>query len=592
MSLMVSLGAALSGLQVNQKAIEVASHNVANAHTAGYSRQTLNREAVALNGQGGGVRASSIGRSVDEFLLQEKRQQTAALGAAAVQDSFLQRMQDLFGSPGSAGSLPARLADLATRIDAVAIDPESPTRRLDMVEAAKAFARDLNAMSDSIQEMRTQADADIAAAVDEVNAQLATIADLNARIARETALGREAGDLLDARDRAVDKVAELIDVRYYVRSTGEAVLYTAAGQPLVDRTVQTLEYRAAGATMAFGDVTVGGQAITDDIRSGRIRALLDMRDNTLPDFQAQLDALAEKARDQVNLAHNRASAVPAPNALAGRRQFTDVAAEQITLSAPVRVAVVDARGVIQRHADIPAGAYTIGGIRDAINAALGGAATASVADGAGLSIAAADPAQGIAIVDLAGAGLDATVTHTAGGATRQYQGFSAFFGLNDLFVTADAAATGTAATIAVRSDIAADPGRLARARLNDVGAPAAGTTIGLTAGDNRGLLGLAAVFDATLSFRAAGGLAPMTGSLGDYATQILSNNAVQAANATDRFEYQRSVADDIAHRAAATSGVNIDEEMANLVVYQNAYAASARLISVVSEMLETLTSLR
>lgn len=594
MSLTLSLGAALTGLQVNQKAIQVASHNVANAHTAGYSRQTLNREATALGGQGSGVRAASITRTVDEFLLKERRQQTTALGAAEVRDRFFQRMQDLFGAPGSGGSLTASLTDLATRIEAASIDPGNPTRQLDLVAAAKAFAGDLNAMSKAIQQARGQADADIAAAVGEVNAQLETIADLNVRIAREQALGREAGDLLDARDRAIDKVAELVDIQYYVRSTGEAVLYTAGGQPLVDRTVQKLDYAAAGAVSAatgFAGITIAGAAA--DLRGGRIGALLEMRDGALPDLQAQLDGLAERVRDDVNLAHNRASAMPAPNALSGNRRFSDIAAETVSLSAPVRVAVVDARGVIQAHVDLPAATYTVAGIRDAVNAALGAAATASAADGGGLSITAADPAHGIAILDLAGAAVDATVIHDAGGATRQYRGFSNFFGLNDFYVTGDPASGGTAATtLALRADIASNPTLVARARLADLPAPVAGASVGLSSGDNKGLLDLASVFDRTVAFRAAGGLPPANLRLSDYAGEILSHNAVQAANAADRAGYQRSVVDDIAYRASSVSGVNIDEEMANLVVYQNAYAASARLISVVSEMLETLTNLR
>ena len=98
--------------------------------------------------------------------------------------------------------------------------------------------------------------------------------------------------------------------------------------------------------------------------------------------------------------------MPAPNALSGNRRFSDIAAETVSLSAPVRVAVVDARGVIQAHVDLPAATYTVAGIRDAVNAALGAAATASAADGGGLSITAADPAHGIAILDLAGAALE------------------------------------------------------------------------------------------------------------------------------------------------------------------------------------------
>src|SRR3546814_10222766 len=81
-----------------------------------------------------------------------------------------------------------------------------------------------------------------------------------------------------------------------------------------------------------------------------------------------MDVLAEKVRDQVNLAHNRGTASPAPSALTGTRTFADVNGEQITISTPVRIAAVDEGGVIQAYHDVPAGSYTIAGLRDLVNA--------------------------------------------------------------------------------------------------------------------------------------------------------------------------------------------------------------------------------
>src|SRR3546814_15058427 len=102
-----------------------------------------------------------------------------------------------------------------------------------------------------------------------------------------------------------------------------------------------------------------------------------------------MDGLAEKVRDQVNLANNRGTASPAPSALTGTRTFADVNGEQITISTPVRIAAVDEGGVIQAYHDVPAGSYTIAGLRDLVNAQLGGAITASAENGSGFSLATA-----------------------------------------------------------------------------------------------------------------------------------------------------------------------------------------------------------
>ncbi len=596
MSLSVSLGNALSGLQVNQRAIEVTSHNVANAHTEGYSRQTVNRETVVVAGQGSGVRSASIGRTIDEFIVRELRSESGNLGAAEVRDRYLGMTQDLFGSPGSNTSLTARLADFAAGLEALAVEPQSTTRRSALLDAATVIARDLNESSSRIQSLRTEADREIAATVGEVNAQLEEIAKLNASIVRETTAGRPTSDLLDARDRAIRTVSGLIDVQHYTRSSGEAVLYTRSGQPLVDQTAHALVYTpapSASPTTVFDDITIGGSPITGGIGAGKLKGLLDMRDGTLAGLQSQFDTVATRLRDEVNRVHNRGTGVPAPQMLSGTRTFGSVDQEQITISHPVRVAVLDQSGVVQGHHDLPAGTYTVAGLRDAINAALGGLATASVADGGNFSLAASGAGHGVALVDLEPSGGDATIAHTAGGATRQFKGLSNFLGLNDFFVTPGqapgAAGVGTSESIAVRPDLVKKLDLVAGARLTADPAPVAGTTVGVALADTSTLEEMSRVFDRQYGFPAVGSLAARNGTLGDYASDILGQNALEAAGAADTLKLRQSMVDDLGFKASAVSGVNVDEEMANLVVYQNAYAASARLVSVVSEMFDTLT---
>src|SRR3546814_6628697 len=98
MSLHLTLGTALTGLRVNQKAIEIASQNVANASTEGYSRQIVHRQALSTGGIGSGVGPAAITRTVDDFITREIRTQSATLGAETGRDTYLSRTQDLFGT--------------------------------------------------------------------------------------------------------------------------------------------------------------------------------------------------------------------------------------------------------------------------------------------------------------------------------------------------------------------------------------------------------------------------------------------------------------------------------------------------------------
>jgi len=600
MSLNVTLGTALTGLRVNQKAIEVASQNVANASTVGYSRQVVHREALTTGGVGSGVGTAAISRTVDDFLVREIRTQNAAVGAETVRSDYLSRTQDIFGSLANDTSLTARLTELATSIGALANEPESAAQRLNLVQAAQSFALSMTDASHSIQSMRQDVERDIDQGVKTVNEQLEMIADLNKQIVHRQALGESPNELLDKRDTAMAAVAEFVDVQSFTRETGEVVLYTKSGKPLVDGSAHLFSYSpasAVGVDTTFDAITLDGKPVGSSLQSGKLTALVELRDKTLPGLQSQMDALAEKVRDQVNLAHNRGTAIPAPAELEGTRSFTDVDAEQITISSPVRIATVDAKGVIQAYTDLPAGSYTIAQLRDAVNGGMGGAVTATAVDGGGFSLSAAN-GLGVSMVDLSGTATDATVTHTVDGATREYRGLSNFLGLNDMFVTPGRSPgdprAGVSGSIALRQDIVDNPSKVARGRLDNGTSPAptAGVTVGLTTGATDTLTGIAAALDTKVAFGSIGGLPAFSGTVTEYATQIISSNAQQAAGASNRMDYQLAVQSDLSNRAASVSGVSVDEEMANLVAAQNAYAASARVVSVVSEMLDILNNLR
>ena len=109
MSLNLALLNALSGLQVNQRILDLTAQNVANVNTEGYSRKIANTASVIVGNTGGGVTLASVTRNVSEFLLRDLRAQTSALGESTVLDTFYGRMQDLFGTPGSGASLGAQV---------------------------------------------------------------------------------------------------------------------------------------------------------------------------------------------------------------------------------------------------------------------------------------------------------------------------------------------------------------------------------------------------------------------------------------------------------------------------------------------------
>jgi flagellar hook-associated protein 1 FlgK len=619
MSLSVTLFNALSGLQTNQSALQVVSSNVANVNTPDYTRKVHEQQTRVLDGMAMGVETADVVRKVDEFLLQELVRETAVLGQSDVRAQFFERMQTLFGTPGSNSSIANAITALGTALEDVANSPDVGAVQLTAVIAAETAARTLQDLATGVQELRAEADRQIADAVTTINDKLAAIAKLNGDIAHNEAQGLPTGDLKDQRDAAVRAVANFLAINQHEKSDGQIILLTKEGRNLVSGSnAAVLDYDAAGimtATQTYplnlsGIVINNGADIAGELSIGRLAGLIEMRDQTLPAMTAQLDQLAATLRDTLNRVHNRGANSPLgagtgagdPPVLSGTRLIGDPAGA-ITIDSVVTFQVLDANGQ-------PAtGPFTLGPevtTANAIAAALdgylsggSGFGTASLNAGhleikleAGYRLAIAD--QGTA------AGGDARIDFDADGdgSSETYFGFSNFFGLNDLFLTPELGGTdfavknqgvqtGVSDTIKVRPDITASPDLLARGKLRGT-AP----DLHLGAGDAEIAAALAAAFDEGVLFPAlTGGPGQTKTTLAGYAGTILSLNAAAADDATSARDFQSFVFENLQNRARSSSGVNIDEELANMVVFQNAYAASARVMQAANELFETLLSI-
>jgi flagellar hook-associated protein 1 FlgK len=204
----------------------------------------------------------------------------------------------------------------------------------------------------------------------------------------------------------------------------------------------------------------------------------------------------------------------------------------------------------------------------ALNTGFGGAATFSLnADGT-MSVA----------TDAAHAGWQLAVVADDSERGTTGMSFSSLFGLGL------EAMEGRASGIGVRSDIAASPSKLATGRVD------AAATVGdtLAPGDSRGALALSKLTTALVDFEAAGGIGALSSSLADYARQIMARSANEAATATAMAGNREAVQTELTQRLSTVEGVNLDEELSNMIALQSAYNASARMISTVKDMFDTL----
>ncbi len=592
MSLTVTLQTGLSGLIASQQALSVVSQNVANANTEGYSRQVASLQQTVIAGKGVGVELASVNRVVDEFLIREQRAQRSVLGAAEVTNTFLREVQARFGTPEGNSTISNELSNFAAAIETLANNPEDPALRFAVVAAAETLARSVSGLAKTAQDLRGQADKQIKDSVDIVNAALRDVYELNAQIKAASLAGQETSALEDKRDLAVARIAGQIDISTFTDQNGVLSILTGRGQPLIENDLYQLQYTPAAtvdSSTVFGALTTvpvdpvslaakgpgqtlvsGGTSatVTSQIDSGRLKGLFDLRDKELNDLAAQIDTLANAIREQYNAVHNAGTAFPPPNALTGTR--TVASTDSFSGTGSFRVAVVDSNGdIVGTPADIDLSTFsgsTVGDLIAAINAALGADGTAAIVNGK-LTITATDSTNGIAI------------NEGTSQVTGSSQAFSHYFGLNDLF-------TGSGGIdLAVRSSIVTNPGLLATGTLS---ATATSGQTGVTIGDNSAILKLGGVTEIANSFAAVGGLLAGDFTLGEYAAAITGLSAAHGAEAEARFALEQDLQTSVDNRLSTFSGVNIDEEMANMIIFQNAFNASAKVMTAANEMLDAL----
>jgi flagellar hook-associated protein 1 FlgK len=141
--------------------------------------------------------------------------------------------------------------------------------------------------------------------------------------------------------------------------------------------------------------------------------------------------------------------------------------------------------------------------------------------------------------------------------------------------------------MSVAPALASNPRAFATAKLALTPTSVAGDNV-LGAGDNSGVLALGAVQDLALAFNAAGGMGAVNVTLGNFAGNVLAAAGAQAAQVDSFRDQNQNLKDDLAQRTGAIEGVNLDEELSNMLMYQKSYNAAARLITTASQIFDSL----
>ncbi len=618
MGLTQALSSALSGLQANQASLALVSSNVANADTPGYTRKTLDQVASVGNGVNIGVRISDVQRQLDQYVQRQLRAEYSGAYYADTRAQVYNRLQDIYGQPGSANALETLYNSFTNALQALSTSPDNSAARATVISTAQSLAQQLNQMTNNVQGLRGDAELGISNAVTQANYAMSQIAELNQKIASSTRADGVAATLLDQRDTYIDQLSQLMDINVIKGDQNQVSVFTTSGVQLVGAQASQLSFNAQGSVSAasqwsaipsqstLGTITLTTPAgnTTDliqnkSIRSGTIAAYLQMRDQDLVQAQSQLDAIAAAMASALSdkTTAGTAAVVGAQNGFdvdigslsAGNTitvNYTDVGTSTSHTITLVRVddptALPLSNSATANPNDTVFGLDFSGGIGSVItqiNSALAGTGmTASNPAGTTLEIL-DDGAANTVNVD--SVSTTTTATSLAGG-SAELPFFTDGAALYTGAITAlGSESIGFAGRITVNAALAADPSALV--------AYQAGTA---SADSTRPDFIYQQLTGTSLTFSPNTGIgtsaSPFSGSLNTFLRQVISQQGEAANSANNLKQGQDIVLAALQQRFNDASGVNVDQEMANLLTLQNAYAANARVLSAVKDMLDTL----
>lgn len=296
MSIESALQTALSGLQATQAQIQVISGNVSNVQTPGYSRETLPQESV-VNSVATSVETGAVQRVVDQVLDTNLTNQMTTASAASTLDTYYKQIDSLLGQVGNGASVNQALDKFSSAMQAVATSPQDPVAQGAAVSAGQTLAQTLNELSTGVQSIRQGTDSAIASDILTLNTALKSIATINSQVSQLQAEGQSTAVLQDQRDQALQQVAQLMGITSFTTNDGSMMVISTSGQTLVDPTgAGTFSYTPAGnvtATTTLSGIKLNGIDITNDISTGTLGALRQLRDTDLPGLTAQLNQFTD-----------------------------------------------------------------------------------------------------------------------------------------------------------------------------------------------------------------------------------------------------------------------------------------------------------
>jgi flagellar hook-associated protein 1 FlgK len=617
-------GIDLSALQAFQQAIEVTSNNVANASTPGYDEESIELDTALPQDAGGfaigsGVDVEGVSRAYSQAAVTQLNTSQSALSQLTALQSYTSQIDNLFGT--TAGGLTTALQNYYSGWSAVADDPTSSSAREALLGDASALASNLNTTSAQLQEMNSDVNTRITSDVNQINSISTQISALNTQITQSSGSGQAPNQLLDQRDQLVSNLSQLVGVTTTSNSDGSINVYISNGQPLVldqnTYALSTVPNDFNASQLEVASTASDGASISGSITSGDLGGLLAARTQALDPAINQLGQIATAVAQSANA--QQASGLDLYGQLGsalfsiGAPVVTASSANSDATTASATISNVGALTSDNYTLSYSGGAYTLTDATTGANIALTGAGTGAsplTASSVGLSIvlsgtpasgdqfliqptAQAAASIGVAITDpsaLAAAGAIQTSAADSNTGSASISAGTVVDPTNPALLNTTTIQFLTPTTYSVNG-----AGSFAYTSGGDVdlngwqvqisGTPAAGDTFTVQSnaggtGDNTNAL-------AAANQQTTGVLSNGTVSVSAATSTLISGAGALAQQVNTAQTAQTAVNTQASTNVQSISGVNLDEEAAKLMQWQQAYQASAQALSVANGLFTT-----
>ncbi len=625
------LSTSISGLLAFRQALSVTSNNVSNAATKGYSVENVNlREALgqgtASGYIGSGVDVQSITRSYDETLAQQVRSSQSSYSAFDTVATQAAQIDTMLSSTST--GLTATLQAFVNALQSVSSSPNSTAQRQVALSKAQALTQELQNYQSQIAQYSQNLEQQVGTTVSQVDSLASNIASLNAQIkAAEGGTGQTPNQLMDQRDGLVDQLSQYVSVNAVTQSDGQMDIYVGSGQALVvGSTAQTLV--ATPDTTNASKLNIGIQSgsgavsdVTSEITGGTLGGLLTTRSQVLDPTQNTLGQIAvglatlfnQQQTSGMDLSGQQGQAMfsvggvltspSTANTGSATLAVTRTNLSQLTPddykltysgSAWQLQDTTTGQPVSMSGAGTSASPFYAAGISIVVSGTPANGDTHLIRPTAGaiggLSVLLTNPSQ-IAAAALAtsssGTGNTGTATIAAPMITNPAAWTSGTYTISFTSATNYQVTNSGGAVVTSGTYLSNSPISFNGEQVTISGTPAAGDTFTVgrnsaaNTGDNTNVL-------AMISAMSSKALNGNTASLSDTANNLVSAGGVLTQQAQANAAAQKSVNQSASDARNNLSGVNLDEEAAKMLQYQQAYQAAAQMIQTSNTMFSTL----